>query len=691
MALLGYSLTSLLMGGDLVQHPSRFVGPQFLAFTPEDFHGTVWFFNWVHEALLRGVPILQPDTVCAPRGISLGQQFPNWADAFMAFPLFHFFSFPTNYNLWLASIPVLGAFCAFWALRGMGTPPWLAWMAGAFYGFTPYSYQEILAGRPSTGLIMAIPLFVGLYHRALARPGRLGWLWAVGSGLGAAFAVYYHPLQAFICAVLGLAMLMVALVVPAPGVARSRVLGTTALALLLAAFLSSSYLYQVTCLQGRLPSVQQGQQVCPSGRSLLPPWSPDLWTYLLETARDQGEGRQGRGGFGGADPTLTREREERLDSDLRRAAFLSLPISVLWTENTQLTDTRNQFHPWYMALVLALLAASAGPAAWGWLGMALLMLLLTLGPWLQTTIHPQMEPLLFHGARLRLPDWYLFSHFPVLLSFLKPYRLFPGFLLALVLAGTKGLETWLQRFAHLRLRAGGRAFSTELPVLFLGLCVMLLGLLRLGASVDMADWARSYTPDQFLAELGADTEDYGIIEMPVGLGHAYGAFQAIHGKRRSESHHDYLPDLRRGAAAPPECYGSDLLQKLWWLGRRSPLDIANGTDLHGTPDSSGPPSPGLGGAGGSSGIDLATLPSASLSIQDFQRALQQGFRYVVLYPRAYQRLLEKGVDVDTGQVNRVLESFLGPPVHRGRMLLAYDLRNLGGGVDGISPGVGDSP
>lgn len=615
-----YGILTWILSGDLARNPGQVVGRQFDGLRPEDYLGTLWFYRHVHDSLVQGAPLLRPTSVCAPTGTSLGDNFPNHVDALLAFPFVHLLPFPQGVNLFFAAIPVLSSLAAFFALRAFAAPA-IALPVAALYGFNAYTYGEMAAGRPTMALTLVVPLLVGTWARALHSPR---WLPALAwSGLAAAsatLAVYYHAVYAFLCALFGALLAAGRVLVPAPNVSRLRpaVLGLAVLGV--TCFLSGTYLYQVTALQRRLPTPTADLVRPPTTDTFLPPWDPGLWRYLAGLARfEMDRSRRPQ--------PVEQQRHPLDDTVMARMAEQSLPVSYPWKADRPLTDPSLVLHPGFLAPLVAALALLSGRRAWIWLGVTLLLYSLTLGPWACVAVRPRVEPLLVEGARIRLPDWFLYRAFPSTLIFVKPLRLFPGFLLTLLV--TLGVSLG-DRGALARLPLPSRFRPWVAPGLAVALAVA--SLVPLGLAIRTAGITRPYAPDPFHLQMAQDPPDYSIIELPAGLGHVTAGFQLIHGKRRSESHHDEISTLQAGRPPASDCYRLPLLRALWDLGRSDQDPIREGM---------------------------------------LEEAGQEGFRYVVVYPRAYEVLKAQGVSLDLNVVREVLERHLGPPVARTPLLEAW--------------------
>ena len=630
-----YAALALTMLGDLARSPGAVVARQFQTLRAEDYLGTVWFYWWTHDALSRGHPILHPDVVCAPGGTSLGRNFPNWVDAFLAWPFFHWLPFPASYNLFCTAIPVLGALSAYWALRTLTRQRALAGLGGALFGFNAYSFAEIVAGRPSTALVFVIPLFLAVWLKALSTPGRRAWGWMLLAAPTAALVVYYHPIYTVICALLAVGTGLARWIWPWPGVSRWRPPLAGGVTGVLGGWLTTPYLYQITALQGRLSTPSHHHLAAPSPH-LLPPWSLDLWRYLVLLAQMEWHRWVNTGG------SPPPQGNPLIEAEIwQRMVGLSLPVDHLWREGAALTDPSYMLYPGFLVAAVLLLAALGGRRALGWMGLAAAFYLLTLGPWAAWRAPSPTEFALTGGSRLRMPTWYLAKAVPATMTFLKPYRVFPGLLLALSAALVIALDT-------LPRRVTGRwsSLTPRLPwlrraMVLLGILLVGTALLRVGAALTRTRFLVRYRPNPFHLQLAADPSAGAIIELPVGLGHVLAGFQAVHGRPRSEGHHDEIAALKGQQEAPTACYRLPLLQALWHLGRRP------------------------------SAAEPAAVPH--LTPQLFRRASASGYRHLLVYLSAYPVLEEQGLHYDVELVLQTLVDLLGEPEYRDEALVAFSI------------------
>ncbi len=630
-------LGTLWLSGPVARSPGSVVSQKLEAMQPIDYGATVWFYDWVAQALARGAPILQPDGVCAPTGTTLGTNFPNWADAILAAPLMGPLPFPTGYNLWLALIPVLGGLSAYAALRCLTRRRSLALLGAWLFGFNAYSTFEVVMGRPSMALLAIMPLFLAAWLKATGDRGWVSAAWSLVAGLLAGLALHFYVLYALLAWLLGGLLWLGRLLSPPRETERPWLVLAAVLAFAAASTTAAPYLYQATALQPRFPKPSV-EAVDPSGKGLVPawtagsrmpveqrllaPWEPELWRFTSAFVRDRVNN------LGKTSEPVPGVLEESLDSMARH----SLPASFPWHGVRARGDPAGLLPLFWLAPLVLVLAIVAGPRAWPWAGLGLLMWALTLGPWVMGSDGIRLEPAAVDGHRLRLPLWYLAQAMPEAGSFLKPARLFPGFLLALVLTLTVTLDQ-----LAVRTKAWLEGLWSPAPrLLWPALAVVVIGIAGLAQARVTAqlDDTVPFEPWPFFEQLADDPQSGAIIELPLGLGQTTAGFQAIHGRARAEDHHDSLAPQLRGEGPPDDCYRLASLQALWTMGR----------------------SPG----------DAQLLDAALLA--DAQDA---GFGWILVYPQAYEALGRHGIAADLPGVLGLLERSLGAPVYQDERLVVY--------------------
>ena len=185
-----------------------------------------------------------------------------------------------------------------------------------------------------------------------------------------------------------------------------------------------------------------------------------------------------------------------------------------------------------------------------------------------------------------------------------------------------GLQHW----------AAGRPWARWLPIV--ATLIAALGMAQVhtqgGTRILMSDW----NPHPFLTELATNPNGGAIIEFPVGLGHATAAEQLVHGRNRSESHHDAIAALKANQR-PEDCLQSSIFDALWPLSRG----------------------------------DLTQTPTPD----QLSAARAEGFSHLILWRSGFDVLNQAGLDADREQTIRVLRSTLGTPVAADDTLVAWEL------------------
>lgn len=256
-------------------------------------------------------------------------------------------------------------------------------------------------------------------------------------------------------------------------------------------------------------------------------------------------------GYAETEVGLTAHRLEMLMRD-------SLPWRWLWESGTGFNDP----HVWtapalWMGAALALLGGWRGRA---WLAAGVAFWVLALGV---VVLDAPAVPTRVEGKMLGLPLRWLVDVVPPLVN-VRPYRFAPLVAAAAALAlGAFARWGWEGRE-----RSGWPRVVAWAPTL-LATALAAHGL-RAALADHMSMWLQPWRLPPAVQWLADTPGDFAIIELPAGLGHAYGALQPVHGKRRSEGHHDVSMDARRRTDAPTDCYTTALVRGLWSLERGVP-------------------------------------------------------------------------------------------------------------------------
>jgi hypothetical protein len=632
---------TLWISGPVATSPHLVASRKLFSLQPIDYGATVWFYDWVARALTSDATILEPSAVCHPTGTTLGTNFPNWLDAILAAPLVGGLGFPTGYNLWLAAIPVLAGLAAYAALRCLTRHRSLALVGAWVFGFNGFSAYQAIMGRPSMALVAILPLFLFAWLAATSRRGWPGLLQALGAGVLAGMALHLYVLWALLCWIFGGLIWLARLISPPEHTQRRHLLLAALLALGAAGVTTAPYLYQATVLQPRFPApgisavpVAEDGAVPPwtAGSSspveqrLLAPWEPELWSFTLAFARDR---LQHLGEHSEPAPGLR-------DESLQELARHALPLNFPWRGAEIRGDPAGLLPLAWLAPLVLLLAVLAGPRAWPWAALTLLLWSLTLGPWCMDAEGVRAAPMLVGGQRLRMPLWFVVQAMPEAGSFLKPGRLFPGFLLAMVVTMTVAMDQlsartrpWLERLWAPAARLAWPALAVVILLTSGWAQARLVG--QLDDSVSLEPY-----PYPFHQRLAEQADGTAIIELPMGLGQALAGFQPLHGRARADDHHDAIAAQKLGEPPPPDCYRLVLLHTLWDLGRTGGHD--------------GPIEP-----------------------RELTQAHQAGFGWILVYLEAYPPLARQGVPYDLDRILGSLEAALGEPAFEDERMVVYKL------------------
>jgi len=605
-------------------------------FSSTDYNGTVWFYWWLERATRLHQSILWTDRVCAPTGQSLGINFPNRVDAWLAYPLFSSFSFPENYNLFVLLIPVISTLSAYFFFRTVTRSWWISIAGALLFGFNAYTFYEIRSGRPVTGMIFVIPLVLGAWQRTLLQPSALRALpWAALTGVGAAlttnaylpFVLWLFPL----CVLIGLG----SLIQPYPHVSRFRPTWSALLAFALGVLLSMPYVHEML-IERQVRSAQQTQAEKPKD----PPGLLDgkLWSDIAEKIQ------QDRAAERAGPPP----RPLGLGSPaLRRSLENSMSIDWLIGYQPGNAHPRTWLPP---ALFFAALLAApvAGRRGIMWLLFVILSWLFTLGPYAAFIHLGHYTPLELFGKTWKLPTLTLLELIPPARDFLRPYRAFPFVLLGtitLIACAGDALENTIRR----RLDDSRKAVPARLGLTLI-LVASLMGTLftirqREGFRMPMT-WWKPYAFHVMLGEEGRQGVDDAIVELPMGVGHATSIFQLVHQRPRTENHLDYLNRLRTGQPPPSSCFQHPLLRRLWHLQSR---------------------------AGYTALAEASSTPADLLPADLITSARSQGLRYILLYDEGFKLLEPKEAFLSADALRSLLLDALGPPIHHEEGLDVYEL------------------
>ncbi|HNH45849.1 MAG TPA: hypothetical protein PKY30_02365 [Myxococcota bacterium] len=588
---------------------------------PSDANGTIWFWWWVHQATVSGKDLLNPDVVCAPAFQNLGVNFPNRIDALAALPFFHFLPFPRSYNMALLAVPVAGAMAAYPCFRRYTHYRLLAVLAAALFGFQAYTFGELIGGRPVTGLLATIPLFLFPFLAALETRSVGWWGWSVVAGAAGSLLVQHYIPFALFSLWFGLGAALLRTLWPAEGVPRYRPLVVGGITALLGLFLSGPYVHETLLVRKAGPTA--AMYFKPKEPAAL--YETRLWTELADLWKTQKS-------FRGQLPPPSRASQRYVN-----VTEQSMPWSWLWKFPREEAG-RRALVPMAMLVGASLLSMAGGRRGMVWWGAAFFFWLLVLGPYAAESVdRDRMRYLLVGGQTVPLPMAWILKALPDLSAFLRPYRIVPMMVFCLLMGMVVGGQRLLDL---LQTRPGPLVRALSLVAVPL-LASFLLGDLQ--RRLEGGRWIRlpheAWAPPAFFQKMAADPEDYGIIELPVGVGHGAALLQVYHQKRRSEGHHDEMDAAASEKEPPKPCYTLPLVRSLWYLG-------LPGKD---------------------------SLVEPGLSTEALQEARDAGFRYIVVYPSVYQSLQRRGSKVNPTVALERLTQILGPPEVQQRDLVVFRL------------------
>lgn len=539
--------------------------------TPSDVNGTLWFYWWVSTALERGADILQPDVICAPGGQALGSNFPQQIDALMATPFLRMLPFPASFNAFIALIPVLGGLAAYAGSRWLGIGRGLSLMTAVLFGFNSLSLHELANGKPPSALVFTLPLFVCAWVKCLSATGRSAIGWIIAAGLATALAIQHYVLYALVAAFFAAATVFLFSVRPAPRVGRSRAVLAGLAVVLIGVAVSAPYLQRLLGERRPMPAAMAPRMT---------------------------------------DPSVLREQKE------------SSHVGYIFSADMDEETPRRAVFPAVLTVTSLLLIPVGGRRHRRWLVAAVGFYVLSLGPMAATSVRPEVEWLTIAGRGVPLPTWWLNQAFPFSIQFFHPGRVVPMVVLCASMSVATGLQHW----------AAGRPWARWLPIV--ATLIAALGMAQVhtqgGTRILMSDW----NPHPFLTELATNPNGGAIIEFPVGLGHATAAEQLVHGRNRSESHHDAIAALKANQR-PEDCLQSSIFDALWPLSRG----------------------------------DLTQTPTPD----HVSAARAEGFSHLILWRSGFDVLNQAGIDADREQTIRVLRSSLGTPVAADDTLVAWEL------------------
>ena len=194
-ALAGYLLLALLVTWPTVRDFATQVPGDLIA----DRDQNLWNLWWTREALLSGRNFFETDLLYYPYGAPLYYHTLALPLGLIGLLPQILFGLPAASNTVLLAAFTLGGYGAFrlalYALRGrdLGQMPWVgaAFLGGLVFAFTPYTL-DALKGQPEVLSLQWMPFFAESWLRAVdsARRGARWWTWAIGAGVFFALAAY---------------------------------------------------------------------------------------------------------------------------------------------------------------------------------------------------------------------------------------------------------------------------------------------------------------------------------------------------------------------------------------------------------------------------------------------------------------------------------------------------------------------
>ncbi len=500
----------------LLADPMRWVAAPMIA-ASGDGNGEAWFYWWMERAVRLGLDVELPRVVCAPEGAPLLNNFATRVDAWIALPFFARYPFPLSFNLAAMAVPIVNAWLVWLGLRAARTPWAAAVLGGLVIGASEHVFNEVSRGHSANALIGPAFAFLGAWS-AVAE-GRWGWA-PVAAAAGALTVAAYPP---FAVVILPVAALFGLGGLRDPARRRRVLLGAIAVG----AVVAYAAWAQVQDLHAR--------GFAHHGANAL----AMHWTQLV------------------AD---------------------SLPLGWLGERAETFKDRYVAFGP---ALLVGLGAGLvAGWRGRGWVAATAWFWVSSLGVIVLHRTGAGLAPWKPFGSALALPLYAAIDALPALAE-VRPYRFAPFVAGALVFA-LGSLARWgAEAFAAGERGGAPSSPAPPQPTLWrprLGVAagvavVALLGLAlqQQRASGHLVYWRQAWTVPAPLQWLAEQPDDFAVVELPAGLGHAYGPYQVVHGKARSEGHHDAGLDALASPEAPTACYTDALVRALWGLERGVPL------------------------------------------------------------------------------------------------------------------------
>lgn len=330
----------------------------------------------------------------APEGHSWLVLGSSWAAYLLAAPAAWLLDPLTAHNLALFGLLTLLGGAAWLLATDLGARPAAAAFAAGGAVLAPRLLGELDQLSLDRAWLFPVPLFVLALDRAARQPG---WRWPTLAGCALAAVLLGQPHYGLYLATAAPLLALPRLVGPNPG----RRLARMALAGAVAGLLAAPQLWVLLAGTADTPLAATGERLLHSG--------VDLWHPVADADATAWLERWGNGGgASSADRPLDAPQDRLL-----AAVANSLPPSDVWSPGTSLAG--GGIYAWLVGLSL-LTARARGAVVRLGLDTALL-LLWSLGPFLQTSSGALGAPLPYYAAHLLVPGFESLKH-PVRASFL---------------------------------------------------------------------------------------------------------------------------------------------------------------------------------------------------------------------------------------------------------------------------------
>jgi hypothetical protein len=149
----------------------------------------VWFLAWVPHALGSGLNPFVSRAMFAPKGINLMLNTSILLPGFVLIPITEVFGPLVSFNVAVVLAPTLNALVAFMVFRRWAPFALGRWLAGLFYGFSPFVLNDLVNGHLHVTLLVFPPVALMLFDDLLVR--ERGNPVVKGTLLGVVFAAQF--------------------------------------------------------------------------------------------------------------------------------------------------------------------------------------------------------------------------------------------------------------------------------------------------------------------------------------------------------------------------------------------------------------------------------------------------------------------------------------------------------------------